>query len=97
MPEGDEVAEEARKCVARVLCGLPVQPVERRVMAVGVVVAALRQGGQEPMSTCSISNEKSNFHIRTLPVQPVERRVHGSTHCYLTPCAAHSSMLTKVR
>ncbi len=70
MPEGDELAEEARKRVARVLCGLPVQPVERRVMAVGIVVAALRQGGQEPMSTCSNSNDKFNCCV-----QPVERRV----------------------
>lgn len=42
LPERNHEPEKACKCVARILCGLPVDPVEWRVVAVGVVVAALQ-------------------------------------------------------
>ena len=43
-PERNQVAEKARKQIAGILRSLPVDPIERRVMAVGVVVAALQPG-----------------------------------------------------
>lgn len=44
-PEGDDVAREAQQAVVISKRPLPVQVVERRVVAVGVVVTALAAGG----------------------------------------------------
>jgi hypothetical protein len=41
VPQGDQISEEACKAVVLVSGSLPVQPIERRIVAVGVVVATL--------------------------------------------------------